>query len=177
MKGNIFIAIFTTALARLKLYDALDTVKDRVLYYDTDSVIYRTKPDEIKLPLGRFLGQFTDELEGDNIHEFGAAGPKSYAYVTNDRQKECKSKGLKNDHTVRKVVNCNTMLKHIKLEFINPQEKKRRLETTIYNHFVPDNKIKSVHLVDMTKIFQLNWDKRAVDRTTYITYPFGYVRL
>ena len=41
VKANILIALFTTALARLKLYEALDVLKERVLYYDTDSVITR----------------------------------------------------------------------------------------------------------------------------------------
>lgn len=40
VKGNIFIAAFTTSLARLKLYEVLDVLQERVLYYDTDSVIY-----------------------------------------------------------------------------------------------------------------------------------------
>lgn len=44
VKTNVFIAAFTTSHARLKLYGALDTLKERVLYYDTDSVIYRWKP-------------------------------------------------------------------------------------------------------------------------------------
>ena len=39
-KVNIVIAAFTTAYARLKLYDLLDLLQERVLYYDTDSVIY-----------------------------------------------------------------------------------------------------------------------------------------
>lgn len=55
-KTNVFIAAFTTSLARLKLYNALDVLQDRALNYDTDSVIYKSKPGEEKLPLGRFLG-------------------------------------------------------------------------------------------------------------------------
>ena len=43
-KTNVFVAAFTTSLARLKLYEALDFLGDRALYYDTDSVIYKTKP-------------------------------------------------------------------------------------------------------------------------------------
>ena len=43
-KPNVFIAAFTTSFARLKLYDALD-----FLYYDTDSVIYKTKPRKAKV--------------------------------------------------------------------------------------------------------------------------------
>ena len=39
-KTNVFIAAFTTLHARLKLYSALDTLKERMLYYDTDSVIF-----------------------------------------------------------------------------------------------------------------------------------------
>ena len=40
-KTNIFIASFTTALARPKLYEELQKLEKQVLYYDTDSVIYR----------------------------------------------------------------------------------------------------------------------------------------
>ena len=43
-KVNVVIAAFTTAYARLKLYDLLDLLQERVLYYDTDSVIYVHKP-------------------------------------------------------------------------------------------------------------------------------------
>ena len=34
-KTNVVIAAFTTAYARLKLYDVLDLLQERVLYYDT----------------------------------------------------------------------------------------------------------------------------------------------
>ena len=176
-RGNIFIALFTTAIARLKLYEALDVLQQRVLYYDTDSVIYKSKPDDEKLPLGKFLGQFTDEIGGDFIDEFGSAGPKSYSYRTNANKTECKSKGLKNTHAVREVLNCESMLNHIQLELKDPEESKRQLKTTVFNHFVRNSKVKSIHLEDMIKIFQVNWDKRVVDRTTGMTYPYGYVRL
>ena len=38
---NIFIACFTTCHARLKLYEALDLLQERVLYFDTDSVDFQ----------------------------------------------------------------------------------------------------------------------------------------
>ena len=55
-KLNVFIACFTTALARLKLYKELDRLGEQVLYYDTDSVIYSCKPGQDKHyePQGRF---------------------------------------------------------------------------------------------------------------------------
>ena len=43
-KVNIVIAAYTTAYARLKLYDLLDLLQEQVLYYDTDSVIYVHEP-------------------------------------------------------------------------------------------------------------------------------------
>ena len=124
VKGNIFVTLFTTALARLKLYEELQKLEERVLYYDTDSVIYRWKPDQVKLPLDKFLGQFTDELEGGHIDEFGAVGSNSYSYKTLEGKTECKSNGIKSNHAVK------LSLKHIQLELKDPQERKRCLKTT-----------------------------------------------
>ena len=75
----MFIVAFTTSQARLKLYGALNTLKERVLYYNTDSVIYRWKPGQVDLPLGEFLGEFTDEVSGDPIVEFVSGGAKNYS--------------------------------------------------------------------------------------------------
>ena len=75
----MFIVAFTTSQACLKLYGALDTLKERVLYYNTDSVIYRWKPGQVDLPLGEFLGEFTDEVSGDPIVEFVSGGAKNYS--------------------------------------------------------------------------------------------------
>ena len=80
---NIFVACFTTSYAQLKLYNALDILQERVLYFDTDSIIYTQKPTESLIPTGNYLGEFTNELdEGDHITEVAAAGPKNYAYIT-----------------------------------------------------------------------------------------------
>ena len=93
-KQNVFIAAFTTSLTRLKLYDALDFLGDRVLYYDTDSVIYKTKWGQDKLPLGSYLGEFTDEIGGDVIVEFCSGGAKNYGYLTKKGKVECKVRGF-----------------------------------------------------------------------------------
>ena len=98
-KINVFIACFTTVLARLKLYSELEKLENQVLYYDTDSVIYSCKPGEVKIPTGIFLGEMTDELEGDSITEFSSAGPKSYCYRTKGKKTECKNKGTKSSYT------------------------------------------------------------------------------
>ena len=61
-KVNVVIAAFTTAYARLKLYDLLDLLQERVLYYDTDSVIYVHEPGKPEPSLGNYLGDLTDEF-------------------------------------------------------------------------------------------------------------------
>ena len=55
-KTNVVIAAFITAYARLKLYGVLDDLQEMVLYYDTDSVIFVSKPDDPEPPLGPYLG-------------------------------------------------------------------------------------------------------------------------
>ena len=55
-KVNIVIAAFTTAYARLKLYDLLDLLQERILYYDTDSVVFVHEPGKPEPPLGDYLG-------------------------------------------------------------------------------------------------------------------------
>ena len=76
-KQNVFIAAFTTSLTRLKLYDALDFLGDRVLYYDTDSVIYKTKRDQDKLPLDRIWGNSLMRLAVTLSWNFAVAGRKT----------------------------------------------------------------------------------------------------
>ena len=41
--SNVIVAAFVTAQARLKLYEPLEKLNERVLYFDTDSIIYHHK--------------------------------------------------------------------------------------------------------------------------------------
>ena len=62
---NVYIACFTTSHARLILYDKLDHLNEKVLYFDTDSIIYAddgTKQIE--------TGDMTDEISGKGITQF-----------------------------------------------------------------------------------------------------------
>ena len=65
---NIFAACFTTCHARLKLYQTLDFLQKRILYFDTDSIIFvKSDDDRLNPPLGKYLGEFKDELDGGHI--------------------------------------------------------------------------------------------------------------
>ena len=94
LKTNVFIAIFTMAHARLKLYEVLETLQERVLYYDTDSVICKWRPGQAEIPLGVFLGELTDEVEGNPILEFASGGAKNYGYLTRGGKVECRVRGF-----------------------------------------------------------------------------------
>ena len=87
-------AVYTTAHARLTLYSALETLQQRVRYYDTDSVIYKWRPGQVEIPLGVFLGDFTDETDGDPIIEFASGGAKNYGYETGGGKLNVKSEGF-----------------------------------------------------------------------------------
>jgi hypothetical protein len=93
---NIFIAVTTTAWARIRLYKELDVTKERTLYCDTDSIIYQKSEDTTKnLVIGNFLGEMTNELDADdNIVDFVSGGPKNYAYRTRKGKAVVKVKGF-----------------------------------------------------------------------------------
>ena len=55
---HIFVACFTTCWARVRLYKTLDFLQDRVIYFDTDSVVFKSLPGQPDPPLGDYLGDF-----------------------------------------------------------------------------------------------------------------------
>ncbi|CAC5424887.1 unnamed protein product [Mytilus coruscus] len=75
------------AHARLKLYELLDILQERVLYMDTDSCIYNDDGSEackkIESMMGNKLGDLTDEIvskhNANHIKQFISAGPKDYS--------------------------------------------------------------------------------------------------
>ena len=96
---NVVIAAFTTAHARLQLYDELDMLQERVLYYDTDSVIYLSQPGQPEPQLGNYIGDLTNELGGEHITVFASGGPKNYCYKTSGGKTEVKVRGITLDCT------------------------------------------------------------------------------
>ena len=58
---NIYIACFTTSHARLMLYDKLDYLQKKVLYFGTDSIMYIDDGTK-NVKTGDMLGEMIDEL-------------------------------------------------------------------------------------------------------------------
>ena len=174
VKTNIFIAAFTTCWARLKLYSYLDALKTQVLYYDTDSVIYHWRPGQPKIATGDFLGDMTDELDGDIIEEFVSGGAKNYGYKTRGGKFECKVRGFTLNVRGNRVLNYQTMKNNILAELEEPTEEQRVIPVVNPNHFKRDSTHKSIKLVEQVKHYRLVFDKRVIDVPSKRSYPFVY---
>jgi hypothetical protein len=79
---NSIVAAITTCHARILLYQLLHILGERVLYYDTDSVLFVQRDGEKELPCSNYLGGLANELEkfgnGAEIKEYISSGPKDY---------------------------------------------------------------------------------------------------
>lgn len=110
---NVVIAAYVTAQARLELYRYLEMLGERVLYYDSDSVIFVTREGDSNPPSGNALGEMTDEMaekgQGTYITSFLSGGPKFYSYLAITPEEEvidcCKIKGIKIDTQTARQVN------------------------------------------------------------------------
>ena len=170
-KTNVVIAAFTTAYARLKLYELLDQLQEQVLYYDTDSVIYVHEPGKPEPPLGDYLGDLTDELDGDYITEFMAGGPKNYAYVTNQGKNVTKIRGITLDHAALKKLNPSTM--RFLVQAHAKQYPKAKVTVEMPFKITRDKKQKKIFTKKMKKDYQIVYNKRVI-KEDYRTVPYGY---
>jgi DNA polymerase type B, organellar and viral len=183
--SNLAIAAFTTTYARLKLYDLIDSLGDQVLYYDTDSVVYTTKPGQLDPKTGSFLGELTDEVAdyGPNayITQFVSAGPKNYSYIvldpdTNNTFYTCKVKGITLNFSASKHVNFERMKELVRDRVESNGEQDGGGTSVVY---VPQllfrsNYFGEVSTATIHKKYQVVYDKRRV-LPDYTTLPFGYI--
>ena len=175
-KVNVVIAAFTTAYARLKLYDLLDLLQERVLYYDTDSVIYVHKADEADPPLGNYLGDLTNELnEGDYITTFISGGPKNYAYRTKKGKTETKIRGITLDYSASGKLNHDTIreLVYVYCNELEVSEEEKKVTIDMPFKIIRNRKEKSIVTKKMKKDYRVVYNKRVV-KENYETVPYGY---
>ena len=125
-------------------------MQHQVLYYDTDSVIYQWKEGQTEIETGDFLGEMTDELDGDTIVEFISGGPKNYAYKTDKGKTECKVRGFTLNVRGREKLNYTSMKEHI-LSTLEDEEQAETITVTNPNHFHRDQTLKKLKLTGETR--------------------------
>ena len=170
-KVNVVIAAFTTAYARLKLYDLLDLLQERVLYYDTDSVIYVHKPGKPDPPLGNYLGDLTDELNGDYITSFVSGGPKNYAYRTKKGKTDTKIRGITLDYAATGKLNHDVVRALVYLH--TNCETAAKVTIDMPFKITRDKKEKNIVTKKMRKDYRVVYNKRVITEN-YETLPYGY---
>ena len=172
---NIFVACFTTCWARLRLYEALELLGERVLYYDTDSVIYLEEPGQPSPVLGDYLGEFTTELDDDDyIVEFVLGGPKNYGYTTKKGKVECKVRGFRLNTEGKTQLNYDVRRQNVLDEIQKPLQKPRQTQVHKTHQIVHDPQHYQLYTFHESKFYKLVYDKRVVDPVTFSTYPYGY---
>lgn len=176
---NVCLAAFVTTQARLKLYNYLEQLGDRVLYYDTDSVIYVSKENEYEPPIGNCVGDMTDELvcygENSYIQEFVSGGPKNYSfrvYTPNDDKESvvCKVKGIKLNYHASQQVNFSS----IKNAVLNDSDDNAII--------ISSNQIRRTHDHQVltkkeSKIYRINSVKRKfLENHSSVPYGFKFLK-
>jgi hypothetical protein len=169
-KLNPYIAVFTTSHARLRLYEALELLQDRVLYTDTDSVVFKVKQGQVMPELGPYLGEFTNELpEGTHITEFGSGGPKNYAYRVSNGDEVVKVRGFTLNSRNRKVINADSVLDLIQ---------RKDFTTTLHTHdpmkITRNKRTFEISNRQETKKYKLCFSKRQLQAGSYVTQAFGF---
>lgn len=173
---NVCIAAYTTAQARLKLYSYLEKLGSRVLYYDTDSVIYVSREGEYEAPTGSFLGEMTNELEdfgpGSYIVAFASGGPKNYSFIVFSPKYHtyftvCKVKGIRLNYNAYKKINFSSMS-----NIVDVSRNEQPLYITSMN--IRRTKNHQVITKEDTKIYRPCSEKRKFQ--DYNSIPYGYKR-
>ena len=136
-RTNVTVATFCTRYARMKLWKLMHSLKGRVLYHNTDSVIYSYTPNNTHPPIGKFSGQLTDELTYDNVGcsgcqeghwiiEIISSSAKNYGYQLNSGQTTCNIRGFSLNYNASQTINLNSMREALEcwMKGITPPELK-----------------------------------------------------
>ena len=178
---NVTIAAFCTSWARLKLWSVMQRLGDRVLYHDTDSIIYSVKEGEYNPPLGSYLGQLTDELSckelgcskenctGHWIEEFVSCGPKNYSFRVNTGEVVCKVRRFSLNYKSSLILNFNSM----KEALVGWKMKKPKELITVKTELCRSKNERTVFNRVIAKHYGVVYDKRIV-KPDFTTVLFGY---
>ena len=106
------------------LYEQLDRLGQRVLYHDTDSVIYIYDPLLYNIPESDTWGSWSVEKfdwKNGGIREFVGMGPKSYGLKAANGKSFIKVKGLSLKHAHEPLLNFDVMQRTVEVYLASKQ--------------------------------------------------------
>jgi hypothetical protein len=170
--ANVALAAFITAYGRIELYNYIKDLGKRLLYVDTDSLVYIGDGPK---PGKGLLGDLCDEIYNthkvrDSIQLWVGTGAKSYGYrlLQNPEIEVCKVKGITLNYETSKKINLESMK-----DLLMNGEKK--VIKTMRKYCIKRNKAtKQVTSETMTKTFRITNDKRVLPPGSFDTLPYGH---
>ena len=135
-------------------------------------MVYKWRLDQPSITIGDFLGDMTNELDGDVITEFLSGGAKNYRYTTQQGKVVCKVHGFTLNVRGAAVLNFQTMKDNILAELENPLDHRRPANVVAPYYFQRDLEQKRIKVVPRIKQYGL-----ILIMYTKSTHPYGYERI
>lgn len=170
---------FVTAYGRVTLLNHMERIEQvrmgRVLYFDTDSVIFVERPGDPIVPTGNFLGDLTDEIAlGWRCDTFACGGPKNYLLRLRKGDETkiiLKAKGLVLTSEACQIVHFDSMIDMCK-KFIAGETIEYRIpQFRIHSNY----KTGHVYSCYNLKKYRVSGDKRLKLQGDNDTWPYGFV--
>jgi hypothetical protein len=159
---NLALAAAVTSNARIRLWTELNKLGDRVLYHDTDSIIYVSREGEYDIPEGYYLGEW--EVECGDIESFVSLGPKTYAYK-NSSKELCKAKGFTQNYENSLEINFENFKR-----LVLKQKEELKTHHRTFKYKMGD----CIKTQMLEKVMTFNYEKGLIDWHSLKTYPMGY---
>lgn len=167
---NVAAASFVTAAGHCVLYDMACRLGFRVLYCDTDSLVYLHKPGWFVPPTGNKLGDWENELPSDDfITEFVALAPKTYAYKTHKQRFLYHAKGVSGNATADAAFTLDNMRDTV----MGAQDK---LTAKALHFMYSRHSEEGIRSTVITKHVKGTYEKGLIG-ADYRTFPYGYPEL
>ena len=164
-KTNVALCAMITSNARLRLYEELEKLGDRVVYCDTDSIIYEYDKSKYNTTTGKMLGDW--EAEGEEDHkmiEFVGIAPKAYSYRLETDEEEIKSKGVSMTIENQKKITFDSYKRLI--------DNQQSIKTNMMDFNKSSKGITTIHSVKDISFNPNNFKRNIINK--YETLPYGY---
>jgi hypothetical protein len=167
--------LFVPAYGRMMLYEQLEKLDERVLYHDTDSIVYIFDPRKYNIPESPVWGRWSVEdvdFKNGGIREFVGVGPKSYGIRADNGFNFIKVKGLSLKRAHEGMLNFDVM-KGLIMHFLETGDSSNSVSLP---QFTFDYKIGlGLTTVSFLKLFSFQPENLKGDLIGDTLYPYGYI--